>query len=117
MKIKQRMVGDVAVISLSGKLMGGPQDYKQFKDIIYKLIDDGTTHVVVDLAEVNRMNSSGLGILISALTSLRNRGGDLKLAAVNDVMEGILVMTKLNTIFETYKTAEGAARSFLGRGE
>lgn len=112
MKIKQRMIGDVAVLGLSGKLLGGPPDSQEIKDVIYKLIEQGITKVVVDLADVKRMNSSGLGILISALTSLRNRKGDLKLAAVNELMEGILVMTKLNTIFEIYKTAEGAAQSF-----
>jgi anti-sigma B factor antagonist len=106
------MIGDVAVLGLSGKLLGGPPDSQEFKDVIYKLIDQGITKVVVDLADVKRMNSSGLGILISALTSLRNRKGDLKLAAVNELMEGILVMTKLNTIFDIYKTAEGAAQSF-----
>lgn len=112
MKLKERMVGDVAILSLSGKLLGGPPGSEEFRDKIYALIDQGIVKVVVDLGEVKRMNSSGLGILISALTSLRNKKGDLKLAAVNDTMEGILVMTKLNTIFETYGTAEGAAQSF-----
>ncbi|MFQ5709030.1 MAG: STAS domain-containing protein [bacterium] len=112
MKLKQRLIGDVAVINLSGKLLGGPPSSQEFRDTIYKLIDEGITKVVVDMSEVSRMNSSGLGILISALTSLRNRNGDLKLAAINELMEGILVMTKLNTIFETFQTAEGAAGSF-----
>ncbi len=112
MRIKQRMIQDVAVISLSGKLLGGPPDSEEFQDVIYQLIDQGITKVVIDLSDLKRMNSSGLGILISQLTSLRNRNGDLKLAAVSEIMEGILVMTKLNTIFETFKTPEGAAQSF-----
>ncbi|MFQ5823777.1 MAG: STAS domain-containing protein [bacterium] len=112
MKIKQRMIGDVAILSLSGKLLGGPPDSDEFKNTIYKLIDQGITKVVADLSDVKRMNSSGLGILISGLTSLRNRNGNLKLAAVNDTMEGILIMTKLNTIFDNFQTAEGAAQSF-----
>lgn len=112
MKIKERTIGNVAILELSGKLLGGPPGSEEFKDRIYELIDKGITNVVVDLADVKRMNSSGLGILISALTSLKNKGGNLKLAAVDEMMEGILVMTKLNTIFETYETAEGAAKSF-----
>jgi len=112
MKIKQRMIGDVAVLSLSGKLLGGPPDSEEFKDVIYKLIDQGITKVVVDLSDLKRMNSSGLGIIISIMTSLRNRNGDLRLAAISEMMEGILIMTKLNTIFETFKTAEGAAQNF-----
>lgn len=112
MKIKERLIGDVAVLDISGKIMGGPPDSQDFKDVIYKYIDKGITKVVVNLADVKRMNSSGLGILIQGLTSLRNKNGNMKLAGVNDTMEGILIMTKLNTIFETYDTAEGAAQSF-----
>ncbi len=112
MKVNERLVGDVAILTLGGKLLGGPPDSEAFKDCVYALIDKDITKVVVDLGDVKRMNSSGLGILISALTSLRNKDGDLKLAAIDEMMEGILVMTKLNTIFETYETAEGAAQSF-----
>ncbi len=112
MTLKVRKLGHVAILDVSGKLMGGPENAQLFKDTIYKLIEEGIIHLVVNLAEVKRMNSSGLGILISALTSLKNKGGNLKLAGINETMEGILVMTKLNTIFETYATAEGAAQSF-----
>ena len=112
MKIKERLIGNVAILQLSGKLLGGPPDSDEFKDKVYALLDKGINKVVVDLAEVKRMNSSGLGILISAFTSLRSKNGDLKLAAIDEMMQGILIMTKLNTIFETYDTAEGAAQSF-----
>lgn len=112
MKVKERVIGDVAVLELSGRLLGGPPDSQDFKNKIYELIDRKITKVVVDLSEVKRMNSSGLGILISALTSLKNHNGNLKLAAIDETMQGILIMTKLDTIFETFKTAEGAAQSF-----
>jgi len=112
MKINERMIGDVAVLEVSGKLLGGPPGSQDFKNKIYELIDKKINKVVVDLSEVKRMNSSGLGILISALTSLKNHDGTMKLASVGETMEGILIMTKLNTIFETYETAEGAAQSF-----
>jgi anti-sigma B factor antagonist len=112
MKIKHRTLGDVAILDISGKLLGGPPSSQELKDKIYQLLDEGTMKFVLNMEDVKRMNSSGLGILISVLTSIRNRGGDLKLAAVNDTMEGILVITKLNSIFETYKTAEGAAQAF-----
>ncbi|MFQ5641171.1 MAG: STAS domain-containing protein [bacterium] len=112
MHIKERRVGDVAILDVSGKLLGGPENSQAFKDTIYSLLEQGILKVVVNLAEVKRMNSSGLGILISALTSIKNKEGQLKLAGINETMEGILVMTKLNTIFETFGTAEGAAQSF-----
>jgi anti-sigma B factor antagonist len=93
-------------------VLGGPPGSQDFKNKIYELIDRKITKVVVDLSDVSRMNSSGLGILISALTSLKNENGNMKLAAIDETMKGILIMTKLNTIFETYETAEGAAKSF-----
>ena len=76
------------------------------------MIDQGITKVVINLKDVSRMNSSGLGLLIQSLTSLRNKDGNLKLAGINELMEGVLVMTKLNTIFETHPNAEEAAKSF-----
>lgn len=112
MKIKQRKIGDVVILDLSGKLLGGPPVFEEFTETIHTLIDEGIKKVVVNLNEVTRMNSSGLGILISALTSLSKVDGQLKLAGINETMEGILIMTKLNTIFETFDTAEGAAQSF-----
>ena len=112
MKVESRLIDDVAVISLSGRLMGGPDTSDDVKSEIYKYLDKGIKKVVIDLEAVSRMNSSGLGILISALTSVRSKGGELRLAALNENMEGILVMTKLNTIFDIHETAEGAAKSF-----
>jgi len=112
MKLTDRMIGDVAVLDLSGKLLGGPPASDEIKDKIYALIDQGVTKVVVNLADVSRMNSSGLGLLIAALTSLRNKDGNLKLAGINELMEGVLVMTKLDTIFESHPNAEEAAKSF-----
>lgn len=112
MKLTDRMIGDVAILNLSGKLLGGPPASDEIRDKIYALIDQGITKVVMNLADVSRMNSSGLGLLIQALTSLRNKEGNLKLAGINELMEGVLVMTKLDTIFETHPNAEAAAESF-----
>jgi anti-sigma B factor antagonist len=58
------------------------------------------------------MNSSGLGALMAALTTLRNAGGDLKLANVTKKIESLLLITKLITVFETYETADRAVASF-----
>jgi anti-sigma B factor antagonist len=112
MRINERLIDDVAILTISGNLLGGPPGSQEFKDKIYDLINRKITKVVVDLSGVKRMNSSGLGILISALTSLKNQNGSMKLASIDETMKGILIMTKLNTIFETYETSEGAAKSF-----
>ena len=59
------------------------------------------------------MNSSGLGILIGGLTTMRNSGGDLKLANITDRIQSLLMITKLLTVFETFETVEEAVQSFL----
>ena len=113
MKIKKQMVGEVAVLSLSFTLFGSnAPDSQEFKDHIYQLLDEGVTKFVIDMKGVKRMDSTGIGVMISALTSVRKKGGAFKLAEVNDIMESILVMTKLDSVFETYKTTDDAVQSF-----
>ncbi len=112
MEIKERIIGDVVILDISGTFMGGPPDSVEFRKTIYQLLDKGINKVVVNLAELKRMRSSGLGVLIQGLTTLRNKNSNMKLAGVGETMEGILVMTRLNTIFETYATAEEAVQSF-----
>ena len=66
----------------------------------------------MDLGEVEWMNSSGLGLLISSLTTTRNSGGEMKLARATDKITSLLVITKLNSVFESHPTVETAAASF-----
>jgi anti-sigma B factor antagonist len=111
MKISQKQRDSVIILELSGKIMGGP-DATTLNDKLHSLIEAGSTKVVADLSKVNWMNSSGLGILISALTTIRNAGGDLKLAAVTERIQSLLMITKLLTIFDTFETVEEAVISF-----
>jgi anti-sigma B factor antagonist len=111
MNLSQREVGDVVVLELSGKIMGGP-DASLLNDKLHELIEGGNSKVIADLKKVNWMNSSGLGILIGGLTTMRNNGGDLKLANVTDRIQSLLMITKLLTVFDTYETAEKAIESF-----
>lgn len=102
---------NAAIIEVKGKLIGGPLS-EEIGDKIHNLIDKGQKNVVVDLSGVDYISSSGLGILISGLTSMRKNGGDLKLAKISNKTEGLLSITKLNQIFEQFKTVEEAAKSF-----
>ncbi len=111
MAIKESVKNDVAILGLKGKLMGGP-DSQALHDKIHSLIADGINKVVIDLAKTKWMNSSGLGALMAALTTLRNANGDLKLANVTQKIESLLVITKLITVFETYETTDRAVVSF-----
>lgn len=103
----------VAVAALSGDAMGGP-DGTVLLDRLHTLRAAGTPHVVVDLSGLEHMNSSGLGMLIGALTSSRNAGGDLKLAAVPKRVQTLLSVTRLTDVFETHGTVDAAVASYAG---
>lgn len=104
---------NTVIVTLKGKAMGGPSA-TDFQDEIKGLIEKGKTNVVADLSKVNFMNSSGLGIMITALTSLRNAGGDLKICGASDRIESLLIVTKLITVFHHFKTVDEAVEAFQG---
>ncbi|MCK4656966.1 MAG: STAS domain-containing protein, partial [candidate division Zixibacteria bacterium] len=68
--------------------------------------------IIVDLGGVDWMNSTGLGILISSLTTMRNNNGDLKLANITEKIQSLLTITKLVTVFETFDSVDDAVGSF-----
>jgi len=111
MTIKEKMYGTVAVISLKGNLVGEP-DTDNLRDKIYSLIQEGFSRVVIDMKGVRWISSSGLGTLIAALTSVRNKSGDLRLANITDKVESLFAITQLVKVFKTYETVDRAVASF-----
>jgi len=111
MKLTVKEHDKVVIFELKGKIMGGP-DAAVFHNTLKEHIAAGRRRFIIDLAKVDWMNSSGLGILISGLTTIRNAGGELKLAKVSDKIESLLMITKLITVFETYSALEDALMSF-----
>jgi anti-sigma B factor antagonist len=111
MKLTSREELDVVVLEPKGKIMGGP-DATMLHDRLHELIKQNKKKVVIDLSKVEWMNSTGLGILISGLTTLRNNGGELKLARVTEKIQSLLTITKLITVFENYDSVEEAVKSF-----
>lgn len=111
MKIKVSEKYNAVVIELKGNVMGGPEA-QEFSDLLHKLIDEGKKNVVIDLSSVKFMNSSGLGMLISGFTTMKNGGGSLKLAKATEKINSLLVITKLITIFENYDSVDEAIKSF-----
>jgi anti-sigma B factor antagonist len=111
MKIKVTERYEAVILELKGNVMGG-EDTKDFNDLLHKLIDDGKKNIIIDLADVKFMNSSGLGMLIGGLTTMKKANGHLKLARVTDKIESLLIITKLITIFEFYENVDLAIKSF-----
>ena len=111
MKFKTKEIKEVTVIELDGNVMGGP-DASALNDFLHKLIAEEKNHVVVDLKAVSFINSSGLGMLIGGLTTMRHSGGELKLARASQKIENLLEMTKLLKVFDLHKTVNNAIASF-----
>jgi anti-sigma B factor antagonist len=111
MKLTTREDKGIVILEPKGKIMGGP-DATLLHDNLHELISQGKKKVVIDLAKVDWMNSTGLGILISGLTTMRNNGGELKLANVTEKIQSLLTITKLITVFETFESVDQAVASF-----
>jgi anti-sigma B factor antagonist len=111
MKLSAREDKGVVILEPKGKIMGGPES-TVLHDKLHELINQGKKKVIIDLSKVDWMNSTGLGILISGLTTMRNNGGELKLSNVTEKIQSLLTITKLITIFETFDSVDQAVQSF-----
>ena len=99
------------IIELKGNVMGGPST-EEFSDLLHSLVDKEKTNVIVDLGKVKFMNSSGLGMLIGGLTTMKKDGGDIRICRADNKIESLLVVTKLITVFKHFKTLDKAVESY-----
>ena len=111
MKFKSKDLKGITVIELSGNVMGGP-DASALNDQLHRLVEGNKKSIVVDLHEVNFINSSGLGMLIGGLTTMRNAGGELKLARASKKIANLLEVTKLTNVFDIHKSVNDAVSAF-----
>ena len=98
------------VVDCSGRLVFG-EESASLRDLVKKLLAQ-TPNIVMNLREVNHIDSGGLGTLVSLYTTARNAGGAVKLASLSQRVGDLLQVTKLLTIFEVFDDEEAAARSF-----
>jgi anti-sigma B factor antagonist len=111
MKISSRDEGSVTIIEPKGKITIGEGDVI-LRDEITKLLADNKKKLVLDLSEVSYMDSAGVGELVSVYTSVKNRGGELKLACLTKKIKDLLQITQLLTIFDSYETTSDGVASF-----
>jgi len=112
--MRQRQVGDVVVLMPKGYLTGGDET-DELERTIRALGESGNKHLVINLAETQHLNSTALGVLISAHTNYVRRGGQMKLCGVDKRIENIFVITKLSLVFDVYPTEDQAIASFAER--
>lgn len=111
MNIKQKPQDKVMVLELSGKIMGGP-DFEKFKGEVADVLEKDFKNVVLDLSGVPWVNSTGLGILITGYTSIKEAGGAMKVCNVKERVLSIFYISQLQSIFQVYPTLEEAMASF-----
>lgn len=111
MNLSSNDVNGITVIQLEGSVLGGP-DASALNDTLHRLTEKRKKKIVVDLSGVESINSSGLSMLITGLTTMKNAGGDLKIAAASKKIASLLVITKLSTVFEMHPTVKKAIASF-----
>ncbi|MBK6766329.1 MAG: STAS domain-containing protein [bacterium] len=99
--------GDRFIVALVGRLMGGPSE-GGFYDQIKRAADDGCTKAVIDLSDVEWLNSWGVGQLVSAFTSMKNRGGALVLCGCRPKVFNVLQMTRFDSIFPLHPDLDSA---------
>jgi len=111
MQIEERVVGDVMVLNVKGRMVITEGDV-MLRDKINSVVHQGHSKVLLNLAEVTFLDSASLGTIIGAYTTLTNRGGVLKLANLTERIQDLLTITKLTTVFETYDTVDEGVKSF-----
>ena len=110
-KLTNRQVGDVTVIDAVGRITLG-EGSSTFRDTLRDLVSKGHKKLLLNLAEVSYIDSSGIGELVSGFTTVTNQGGRLKLVGLTKRVKDLLQITKLYTVFEVYDDEAEAVRSF-----
>ncbi len=111
MQIEERIVDDVTILDLKGKMTLGEGD-ELLKDKVNSLVSQGHKKIVLNLSDVPYIDSAGLGEIVRTYTTVSRQGGNLKLVNLTKRITDLLSITKLLTIFDSYETEEDAVRSF-----
>jgi anti-sigma B factor antagonist len=111
MQIEERVVGDVTILDLKGKLTLGEGD-QQLRDKVSTMILEGHKKLLFNLEAVPYIDSAGLGEIVKTYTTVKRQGGSLKLVNLTKRIEDLLLITKLLTVFETFDTEADALKSF-----
>lgn len=110
-KISTRQVGDVTVIDAAGRITLG-EGSSAFRDTVKDLVLKGHKKILVNLADISYIDSSGIGEMVSGFTSVSNAGGQLKLLNLTKRVQDLLQITKLYTVFEVFDDEAQALASF-----
>jgi anti-sigma B factor antagonist len=111
MKITRREDHGVIILGPQGKITIGEGDLVMRNEII-KLLEENKKNLVLDLSNVSYMDSAGVGELVSVFTSVKNRGGELKIACLTKKIKDLLSITRLMTVFDVHEEVSQAVAAF-----
>ena len=111
MKIKTRQVDGITIMDCSGRITLG-EGSVQLRDAVRDLLSKGSKQILLNLGDVTYIDSSGIGELVSAFTTVRNQGGDLKLLNLTKKVHDLLQITKLYTVFDVKEDETAAVKAF-----
>lgn len=111
LSVESRACGKVYVIKCMGRIVAG--DESQALETAFTRAVQNSNRLVLDVAEVSRVDSSGMGLLVRFLSRIKSNGGDLRLAAPQPFFRTLLQLTKLSSVFKTYDSEDEAIVSFL----
>ena len=112
LRATHRDAGQITVVDLSGRIVLGDGS-ALLRKTIRGLLEDQRKRILLNLADVDYIDSSGIGELVSGFTAVKNQGGDLKLLHLTKKVRDLLQITKLYTVFDVFTDESSAVRSFL----
>ena len=112
MQLNERIVGDIAIITVTGDITLNKGGDVVLRDKVRSLLEQGRTKLLLDLGAVSYVDSAGLGELVQAYATAKNKGGSLKLLRPAKRLKDLLTITKLVTVFDTYDTEAAGIASF-----
>ena len=115
MELEQRIVDDVAIVTVTGDITLNREGNVLLKDKVQSLLHQGYRNLLLDLSGVSYVDSAGLGEMVQAYVSTKNRGGSLRLLHLTRRIRDLLVVTKLLTVFDAYESEAEALASFGAR--
>jgi anti-sigma B factor antagonist len=111
LKLSTRQVDGITILDLSGRITLG-EGSVQLRDAVRDLLSKGSKQILLNLGDVNYIDSSGIGELVSAYTTVRNQGGELKLLNLTKKVHDLLQITKLYTVFDVKDDEATAIASY-----
>ena len=111
MQITERSVGDVTILELEGRLVLDEGEIS-LRNCVDRLVEQGRVKIVLDMRNVTRLDSAGIGMLVSKYLTAHRKGGRVKLLHLTFRGDHLLNITKLSTVFEVFESEDEAIRSF-----